>query len=73
MRLGKALYCAAMRALCFRNRNVHREYCAQFAGGSAFPLMSARLKSGSLFGVKPDMVLSTILRVTLSYMKRRVR
>src|SRR4029453_19057843 len=34
MRFGKAFYCAAMRALCFRNRNVHREYCAQFTGGS---------------------------------------
>jgi hypothetical protein len=34
MRLGKALYCAAMRALRFRNRNVHPEYCAQFTGGS---------------------------------------
>ena len=34
MRFGKALYCAAMCALCFRNRNVHREYCAQFTGGS---------------------------------------
>jgi hypothetical protein len=34
MRFGKALYRAAMRTLCFRNRNVHREYCAQFTGGS---------------------------------------
>jgi hypothetical protein len=34
MRFGKAPYCAAMRALCFRNRNVHREYCAQFTSGS---------------------------------------
>jgi hypothetical protein len=34
MRFGKALYCAAMRALCFRNRNVNPEYCAQFTGGS---------------------------------------
>ena len=30
---GKALYCAAMCALCFRNCNVHPEYCAQFTGG----------------------------------------
>jgi len=34
MRFCKALYCAAMRALCFRNRNVHREYFAQFTRGS---------------------------------------
>src|SRR4029077_19196464 len=34
MRFGKALYCATTRALCFRSRNLHREYCAQFTGGS---------------------------------------
>jgi hypothetical protein len=33
MRFGKALDCAAMRALSLRSRNVHREYSAQFTRG----------------------------------------
>jgi hypothetical protein len=32
MRLGKALDCAAVRALSLRCRNVHGEYSAQLTG-----------------------------------------
>jgi hypothetical protein len=33
MRVGKALSCAAVRALSFCGRKVHSEYSAQFASG----------------------------------------